>query len=298
MKLIRSDSPEVVNSIASAGARACWNWPALGIGGIANSLGLLIALSVSLIFSTRAAFWLSVPVFLVINGYVVWRVISSRRQWVIAGSAGRVYVRLFAWYRGDACDGNEQDILVLEASEIASISVRTLEVFLYGPKPKFVEWLVIEPAQAVAEDVSKHVCPLLRPLDPNKAVYVVNVEGRFNIAWNQWRPDLRIFLQRIVQECPSIVVGPEERSELDLNGIWEKGSREIPNAQQRQMLVQATRLGFGCECAQRISQYKHISFREAGAYLAEIAREEAEAGTPLFDNLLCGSLSKSSTRRE
>jgi hypothetical protein len=194
--------------------------------------------------------------------------------------------------------------LVLEASEIATMSVRTLEVFIDGPKPKIVEWLVIEPAQAVAEDVSKHICPLLRPPDRNKAVYVVNVEGRFNIAWNQWRPALRVFLQQVVQECPSIVLAHEEQSELDLNGVWRGISRNLRDdqnslsAQERQKLVQALRLGFGCNCTGLLSQYKHMSFREAGTYLAEIMREEAEAGTPLFDNLLCGSPSKSSRRRE
>lgn len=280
MKLVRSDSPEVTRCTNSAGTRACWNWPALGFGSIANSLGLLIALSVRLIFSTRAAVWLSVPVFLAINGYVVWRVISSRRQWVIAGSAGRVYVRLFAWYRGDECDGNEPDVLVLEGSEIASMSVRTLEMLLDGPKPKLVEWLVIEPAQAVAEDVSKHICPLLRPLDPNKAVYVVNEEGRFNIAWNQWRHAVRVFLQQVVRECPRISIAPEERSELDLNGVWRGISRNLRDdqnslsAQDRQKLVQAMRLGFGCNCTGLLSRYKNISFQNAAAYLAEIEREE------------------------
>ena len=38
---------------------------------------------------------------------------------------------------------------MLEASETASFSVRTLDVFLYRPKPKFFEWLEIKPAQAV-----------------------------------------------------------------------------------------------------------------------------------------------------
>jgi hypothetical protein len=203
---------------------------------------------------------------------------------VIAGSAGRVYVRLFAWYRGNACDGNEPDILVFAASEIASMSVRTLEVLLDGPKPKLVEWLVIEPAQAVAEDVSKYVCSLLRHLDPNKAVYVVNEEGRFNMAWNQWRPALRVFLEQVVRECPRISIAPEERSELDLNGVWRGISRNLRDdqnslsAQDRQKLVQAMRLGFGCDCAGLLSQYKHIPFRKAGAYLTEIAREEAGTG--------------------
>jgi hypothetical protein len=61
---------------------------------------------------------------------------------------------------------------------------------------------------------------------------------------------------------------------LDLNGIWH-GPRGGPDAQQRQMLVQAKRLGFGCKCAELLSLYRSIPFREASAYLAEIEREEA-----------------------
>jgi len=296
MKLVRSDSPEVVRSIASADVRATWHFPALVFVSIVSVLGLLIALAVSLIVSIRAAVWFGIPFFLALIGYMVWRAISSRKWWMISVCAERIYIRLFAWLPGAPCDAKDPDILVLEASEIASMSIRTLEVFLYGPKPKFVEWLVIEPAQAVAEDVSKHIRPLLLPFDPDKAEYVANDGGRFIIGWKWWRPALRLFLQQVVQECPSIDIANEERSELDLNGVWH-GPRGGPDAQQRRMLVQATRLGFGCECAQRISQYNHMSFRKDGAYLAEIMREEAEAGTPLFDNLLWGSLSKNTTRK-
>jgi len=37
------------------------------------------------------------------------------------------------------------------------MSIKTVEVFVYGPDPKIVEWLVIEPAQAVGDDISRHV---------------------------------------------------------------------------------------------------------------------------------------------
>jgi hypothetical protein len=155
------------------------------------------------------------------------------------------------------------------------MSIKTLEVFVYGPDPNIVEWLVIEPAQAVGDDISRHIRMLLTETDPDKAVLVGDDEGRLTIEWKWYRPALRVFLQDVVQECPSVVIAPEDHSELDLNGIWQYGSREKPNAQQRQMLVQAKRLGFGCECAQRISQYKHMSLRKASAYLAEIARDDS-----------------------
>jgi hypothetical protein len=273
MKLVRSDSPEVVRNIASAGAWASRNWYTLGTAYAANVLAILIALTVSLSVSVRAAAWVTVPVLLSLNGYVLWRTKASHRRWVLVGCANRLYLRLFAWCRGDHGDDHDPDVLVLEVSEITSMSIKTVEVFVYGPKPEFSEWLVIEPAQAVGDDISRHIRPLLTATDADKAVLVAYDEGRITIEWKWWRPALRVFLQQVVQECPSVVIAAEERSELDLNGIWT-GSLE-PNAHQRQMLGKATRLGFGCECAQRISQYKHMSFRKASAYLAEIEREEA-----------------------
>jgi hypothetical protein len=267
MNFVRSDTPEVVRGIDSASVRANRRFPAFIYGCSLTILILLIAIAVSLIISVRAAAWFGVPVFLAENVYLLWLTKASRRNWVIAASAERVYVRLFM-----AC-GSEPHVIVLEASEIASMSIKTVEVFVYGPKPEFSEWLVIEPAQAVGDDISRHIRPLLTATDPDKAVLVAYDEGRITIEWKWWRPALRVFLQQVVQECPSVVIAAEERSELDLNGIWT-GSLE-PNAHQRQMLGKATRLGFGCECAQRISQYKHMSFRKASAYLAEIEREEA-----------------------
>jgi hypothetical protein len=149
-------------------------------------------------------------------------------------------------------------------------------VFVYGPEPNSSEWLKIEPSQAVADDISRHVRPLLRSIDhSDKTVLVADEEGCFTIEWRWWRPALQVFLQQVAQECPSIVIGAEERSELDLNGIW-KGRKE-PDAQQRRLLLQAKLLGFGCECTQRISQYKHMSLKEAAAYMAEIEQEDGAA---------------------
>jgi hypothetical protein len=248
-------------------------------GCFTNILGLLIVLSVSCIVSTQAAIRLSVPLFLGLIGFWLWRVISSRRSWVIAGYQERVYIRLFAWCGRNRGEDPEPDILVLEASEIASMSVRTVEVFLNGPKPKIVEgWLVIEPSQAVAQDISCHILPLPRTLDPNKATLVGDEEGRLTIEWRWWCPALQLFLQQMVRDCPSIVIAHEVRSELDLNGMWS-GLASNPNkdlsAEERQKLVQAIRFGFGCNLTSMLARYKHISFRKASAYLAELVREEA-----------------------
>lgn len=96
------------------------------------------------------------------------------------------------------------------------------------------------------------------------------------MEWKWCRPALPIFLQQVARACPSVVIGPEERSELDLNGIWRGISRNLRkdlSAQERQIIVQAKRLGFGCDCAGLLSRYKRISFRKAAAYLEEIEQE-------------------------
>ena len=281
MNLVRSDSPEIVQSIATAEAWASRNWYTLAFACAANALAFLITLAVSLGSSVRVAAWTGVPIFLALNGYVFWRAQAAHRRWVAVGRADRLYIRLFAWRRRGHDDLREPDVLVLEGREIASMSARTVEVFLDGSKPRIVEWLVIEPSETVADAVSSHVRPLLTPMEPAKAALLVYEEGRLTIEWKWWRPALPIFLEQVARACPSVGIGREERSELDLNGIWRGISRNLRKdlgAQERQMLVQAKRLGFGCNCAGLLSRYKNISFRKAGAYLAEIEREETETG--------------------
>ena len=273
MKIVRSDSPEVTHSIASTRARACWGWSLPTFVCIASLPGLVIALITSLIVSVRAAIWLGVPVVLALNGYLLWRGRSPNRNWVIAVCADRVFVRLFTQRGRGVADIQEPDVLMFAAPEIASIRGRIVEVFIYGPKPTIVEWLVIEPIQAVAQDISRHIRPLLNADDPGRQVYISNGEGCVTIDWQPCRPALRAFLQRVMRECPSVVIAPEERSELDLNGIWH-GVREKPDAQQRRMLVQAKRLGFGDDCERLLRLYRRMPFRETGAYLAQIEREE------------------------
>jgi hypothetical protein len=271
MKLLRSDSPEVANSIASTEALACWGWSVLTLVCIASAPGLLIVLIASMTVSVRAAVWLGVPVVLASNAYLLWRGRSPRLNWVIAGCADRVFIRLFAQRGKGRGDIEEPDVIMFEASEIASMSARTVEVFLYGPKSRIVERLEIKPIQAATESVSNHIRPLLRP--PGKQVFVANEEGCLTIEWGWCRPALRVFLPRVARECPAVVVAREERSELDLNGIWH-GVREKPDAQQRRMLVQAKRLGFGDDCERLLRLYRRMPFRETGAYLAQIEREE------------------------
>jgi hypothetical protein len=273
MKLVRSDSPEVIDSIASAGALARWGWYGLTLVCIASVPGLLIVLFATLIVSVPAAVWLGVPIILTLNGYFFWRG-SPHLSWVIAGCADRVFVRLFVQRKKRKWNIEEPDVIMFEASEIA-LKARIVDVFLYGPKPRRVERLVIELSPAIVQSFSSHIQSSLNPNNLSKQVYVTNEEGCLTMEWKWCRPALPVFLQEVGRECPSVATG-EERCELDLNGIWH-GFREKPNAEQRRMLFQAMRLGFGSKCAQLLSLYRFMPLQEAGAYLAEIEREETGA---------------------
>lgn len=287
MKVLRSDSPEISRCFDSKGAVACWGWSALALVCIASVLGLFISFTLSLTVSVRTGVWLGLPLTLVLNLFLLWRGMSPRLNWVVAGCADRVYIRLFIRRGMRRHEVDEPDAIMLEASEIASISIRTVEVFLYGPKPKIVESLIIEPAQTVAGEVSGYTRPLLarsnptspcsRPIDAEKRVLVGDGEGSsLTIDWKWCHPASRVFLQKLARECPSVMIAREKRSELDLNGIWRGISLNL-DSQKRQLLLQAKRLGFGSNCRWLLCRYKYISFRKAATYIAEIEREEASA---------------------
>lgn len=281
MKLINVDSPEVITSLGSTRALACWIWSPRTLVIFASLPSLVIAIAVGLLMSVQAAVWISIPVFLLSNVFLLWRGRSPRLNWVVAGCADKVFVRLFGkrgWNRSEPA-GSE--VLVLATSEIASMLIRTFDVFLDGSKPKVAQWLVIEPSNAVAEEILSQIPPLLLSDDPGKQPYVSSDGSSLTMKWRWCHPELRTFLNRLVRECASIVIGPEERSELDLNGIWAGFSRNAwkeLNTQERQQLVLAGRLGFGLECEWLLSRYKCIALQESAAYLAEIAREETGTG--------------------
>lgn len=273
MKFVRSDAPEVARASSSAKIRVSRRFPAFIYACSANAVVLLTVIAASFIVPVRAAAWFGVLAFLASNMYVFWLLKFSSSRWVMTVGADRVYVRLLM------ARGSEPHIIVFEASDITSMSVKTVEVFVCGPHPNIAEWLIIEPAQVISEVVPSEFISFLEDIwthDSGNMMRVGILGGRLTIGWKWCHPDLRTFLHQIAQECPSIAISHEEHSELDLNGIWN--GREKPDAQQRHMLAQAKRLGFGGECAQRLNQYKHMSLREAAAYLVSIEHEEAGAG--------------------
>lgn len=273
MAFVQPNTPEAANGSVSGGVRVNRHFSVLLYGIFLNALILLIAIILGFIVSMRAGIWFGVPVFVAWNLYVLWLLRFSSHRWVVAACADRIYVRLLM------APSAEEHVILFSASEIASISIKTVEVFVYGPNPKLAEWLVIEPVQAITEIVPSQFLLFLEDVwmhDSGNTMRVGILKGGLTIGWEWCHPGLRAFLQQVVRECPSVFIAPEEHSELDLNGIWK--GREKPDAQQRQMLAQAKRLGFGGECAQRLSQYKHMSLQEAAAYLTEIEREEAGTG--------------------
>ncbi len=280
MKFVRSDSPEVARDIASTRTLARRHGSAFLVVLLPNLVILLFA-AVGLIVSLQAALWIGLPAFLAWNAWVLWRTKSPRLSWVVKARCGRMYIRLFVGFGKAWREVDLPDVIEFEASEIASISIRTVKVFLCGPKPRQIKWLVIEPSQEVAESLSSQIPSYLRDArmsdfgtpDLSERVYWDD-ERRLAVGWKFCHPSPWIFLKQIARECPSIVIGPVERSELDLNGIWH-GLREEPDAQQRRMLVQAKRFGFGCELPGLLSRYRIVPYRKAAAYLVKIEQEEA-----------------------
>ncbi|MGA7339081.1 MAG: hypothetical protein WBE72_11125 [Terracidiphilus sp.] len=292
MKLVRSDAPEVACCITTASIRASRHWPAFFYGLPFNLIILFIVIVLSFLVPARSTAWLGAFMFLVWNVYLLWLLKSSRRNWILAVCADQVYVRLYMTLE-TAPDGiDEPDVIVFKASEIASMSIRTVETFLYGPKPKLAQCLVIEPAEAVAESVPaddasfpSDWCALgcCGEFSSINLVRVTNEDGRLIIAWRQCHPDLRPFVRQVVRDFPPLVIGPEERSELDLNSIWHGYGSTNLDAQQRRSLLQAKRLGFAEDCARLLTLRKGLSPREVQAYLEEI-EQEANAGRPALQS--------------
>jgi hypothetical protein len=186
--------------------------------------------------------------------------------------------------RENAANGiDEPDVVVFEGSEIAAISIRTVEAYVYGPKPKIAECLVIQPAPEIAGSVPARIpslpgnCETLGSCgepDSNCLVRVTNEDGRLIIPWRRCRPNVRVFVRQVIRELPSLVVGLEEHSELDLNSIWSGIRLNDLDAKQRQSLLQAKRLGFDSDFTWRLSVFKQMSPREVQAYLTELEGEE------------------------
>ncbi len=286
MEFVRSDTPEVARSIALASVRASRHWPAFAYALPFDLIILLLFIVMSILVSVRSAAWLGTFFFLTWNAYVLWLTKFSPRNWVMAVCAGRAYVRLYMTREKVASGVDEPDVVVFETSEIASISIRTVEAYLYGPKPKFAECLVIESAVAGSVPTNNPsfpgYCETLGCCGEPRSNYLVRVtneDGRLVIAWRRCHPDAQKFVRKVVREFPTVVVGPAERCELDLNSIWHGYGEMNLNEQQRHLLIQAKCFGFGSDCAWLLKLHKDVSSPDVQACLEDL-EQEYEAGKP------------------
>jgi hypothetical protein len=160
VRLLQSDVPEIAACLASGhylivrGSRADFhgclgNFAISGLIVLARSMDVAHALALGL---TLLFVW---------NLILHWRVVFGYQSWVFLGCEERFYIRVFRPLRPGAGQP-EAGILALDASEVASISVQTREVFVHGPQPRIYEWLVIEPkpeARSFLAGQGERFCP-------------------------------------------------------------------------------------------------------------------------------------------
>jgi hypothetical protein len=212
---------------------------------------------------------------LVWNGYLLWRVLSSERTWVLAADTERFYLRMSAPFSGRLSAYTDADVMVLDASEVASVGIRSFDVFVSGPKPQVREFLVVTPEAGVRASVAE---PLDR-LYPPGAVPVPFVDrfaryydGDVWVPWTTYTPALRVLISQIQSRFPGLTIARETRSELDLISYVSKREPE-----RRRLLAQAKRMGFGRECMWALrsytpgtAMYSSRSLRECREYVESL----------------------------
>jgi len=171
--------------------------------------------------------------------------------------------------------------MVFEVPEIVSISASNVRLlFPWARTTK--RWLVIEPANALREEVSNRLrsagCGGML-CGPETEALVADEDGRLAIEWRLYRPALRRFMNEVKREWPSLTVTQERRREVDLIAIWNE-----PEPYRRQVLAEAKRYGLGAACVFLVMSKRHVSFSQAAAYMAALggrpAGEEPFASVP------------------
>jgi hypothetical protein len=109
------------------------------LGVLPNLTILLFALISGFAASVRTAVLTGAPALPAWNAWVLWRARSPRLSWLIKARADQVYIRLFVGFGKAWRATDTPDVIALEASEIASMSIRTVEVYLCGPRSESVE---------------------------------------------------------------------------------------------------------------------------------------------------------------
>jgi hypothetical protein len=285
MRLLPSDSPEVVRALASPDcvrADSPRSEVRSALGG-----SMLIGL---LFLSLRGVDWdyagqLAGALLLIWNGVHLWRATFNRRHWLLAVCEGRFYIRLFTPAVPRSGRDTEANVLTLDMAEVDGIQVRIADIFIDGPKPKVYEWLVIEPKHELRTSLADHFerlgqpapgfCPVACGNGPYGEWFAGWWNERVSVRWLGYRPTLREYVRRIAARYPDLPVLPETHRELDLISMVSKREPE-----RRRLLAEAKKMGFNNECVWALCMYtghtlyhRTKSLKEAQEYMATIDEE-------------------------
>ncbi len=169
-------------------------------------------------------------------------------------------------------------MIALDVGEVLSVGIQTRTIFVHGPKPKIVEWLVVEPqprAQIFVTAQFNHLSPPIGTCDPYREWFAGSVDGILRIPWQSYRPALRAFANQIELHFPKLTESEVTLPELDL--ISAVNARE---PERRRLLAEAKRLGYGADCIRALwmnsvgsSLYTRRSLKESAEYMSNIEAE-------------------------
>ena len=91
-------------------------------------------------------------------------------------------------------------------------------------------------------------------------------DGKLHLQW-LWKPCLQRFLSRIATLYPDLMCAVKEERRIDLVHFASRAESE-----QRDLLAQVKRLGYGAACVLILKRYKHLSMAQATEYMAEVDR--------------------------
>jgi len=274
VKLLRSTSPEIARCFAS-GHYLLVRRPVPAFHGLAGNLGIL-----ALTFTARAAnlahaLILGAGLLAAWNLILLWRGVLGRQSWVLLSSDGRFYIRLFSPLGRGAYKSSESEVIMLDLEEVASVQIQTRKLFVYGPKPKLTEWLVIEPKPAVRSlvaDEFQRLAPPAATCDPRREWFSGSKDGIIWIPWQSYRPALRELVRQIELHFPNLT-----RSELKLPDLDLINASNMAEPERGQLLAKAKRMGHGADCIWALYRnptgpplYSRRSLEECIEYMAHI----------------------------
>ena len=196
----------------------------------------------------------------------------GRQSWVFLSCGERFYIRLFSPMGRGAYESLELDVLTLELEEVESVRIQIRKIFVYGPKPKVTECLVIDLEPTARGLVAERLAPPVGTCDPYREWFAGSKDGIIWIPWKSYRPALRAFVKQIELHFPNLTRSELELPDLDLISAVNK-----PEPERRRLLAEAKRMGYGADCVWALhensigsSLYMRRPLKECIDYMANI----------------------------